>query len=118
MASGREEQAVMAPRFQVKQSITFEEVLGESNRRLGDIARARTITGSMAAVTRYANLFRRLKRESPFVAEFIADDVKSMDVRGLREMERIKEGLVTEILARGDAGDRSYYTAPPEGQRL
>ena len=57
-----------------------------------------------------------LQAQSPIKATYTQADVEAMDVSGFPQLEKMKQALVSEMLARADAAEPAYYRATPVGR--
>ena len=96
--------------------ITFKEAKTHTLNSLKRISKQTTVRGLFAEVRAFANYMIALEKRSPIVATFVdIDELAAIDVSAHPRLNRMKQELVEELLARGDAGGRSYYTANPKG---
>ena len=117
MASfGKGNQDLVKPRFQITSSITYSEAIGQVKQSFQRMSRTRTVKGLFAEVRAFANYMIALERRSPIVVEWHYEDVKAMDTSSLPQLEKMKKGIVKEMLMAADAAKPAYYTANPVGR--
>jgi len=104
------------PRFQITSSITYSEAIGEVKQSFQRMSRTRTVKGLFAEVRAFADYMIALERRSPIVAEWHYEDVKTMDTSRHPQLEKMKKGVVEEMLVAADAAKPAYYTANPVGR--
>lgn len=104
------------PHFQITSSITYSEAIGEVKQSFQRMTRTRTVKGLFAEVRAFADYMIALERRSPIVAEWHYEDIKAMDTSNLPQLEKMKKGIVEEMLMAADAAEPAYYTANPVGR--
>ena len=97
-------------------ALTYEQAVSSTDQFIKRIKSQRTVTGLMREVSAFANLMIGLQAQSPIKATFTQADVEAMDVSGFPQLERMKQALVSEMLARADAAEPAYYRATPVGR--
>ena len=96
--------------------MTFNSTQSFTKQSFNRMSKQTTISGLRAEIDAFANRMFVLQARSPITATWAANDVQSMDVRGHPRLERMKEQIVIEMLAAGDAAGPSYYNASPVGR--
>ena len=96
--------------------MTFNSTQAFTKQSFNRMSKQTTISGLKAEIDAFANRMFVLQSRSPIIATWSYNDVQAMDVKNHPRLERMKEQIVIEMLAAGDAAGPSYYTSQPLGK--
>ena len=96
--------------------MTFNSTQAFTKQSFNRMSKQTTIFGLKAEIDAFANRMFVLQSRSPIIATWSYNDVQSMDVASHPRLQRMKEQIVIEMLAAGDAAGPSYYTSQPLGK--
>lgn len=96
--------------------MSFEATQSFTKQSFNRMSKQTTISGLKTEVDLFANHMEMLQLNSPITATWTYEGMRGMDVNGHPRLEKLREGIATEMLIAGDAAGPSYYTAQPIGR--